>query len=237
MAKPRPDSKRLPVYYPSVPDSESKPGEFNESAVAVKPDRMPEGRMGQGYGESRADLRIRLEQLLQRRDSVSLDAWSALGEDGRALLVELLDDEAICSNEALRHRVIAILGQLAVKRGVAPLSAVLTSRAESSLTKAYAATALGHIGESSAIPALAAAMTEKDEMVRRQVAKSLTRLDRAESIPHLLKLRDDPSIAVAEVASEALRGWETKLGQRLGKARKLPARKAAKKKVHPAAER
>ena len=35
-------------------------------------------------------------------------------------------------------------------------------------------------------------------------------------LPHLLQLRTDPSVAVSEVADEALRRWEERLGAQLG---------------------
>jgi HEAT repeat protein len=132
---------------------------------------------------------------------------------------------------------LAVLGELSVKRGIAALGNIVASRGESSLTKAYAATALGHIGGTSAIQALAGAMDDKDDMVRRQVAKSLARMDRVEAVPHLLKLRQDRSVVVSEIATEAVQRWEKKLNQTLGKFRKAPAaRKQRKTKVAPAAD-
>jgi len=237
MAKPKGDNKRLPVKYPSVPDLKSEPGKYNEPAQPAKPNRMPMSRLGETAPDSRAALRLRIEQLLMRRDSVGRDQWADLGDEARDLVINLVDDEAIRSNDAIRHRVIAILGELAVKRGIAPLRAILSSGSETALTKAYAATALGHIGGTTAVQALAGAVTEKDDMVRRQVAKSLARLQSVETVPLLLKLREDRSIAVAEVATKALQDWETRLGQPLGKAKKLPAAKARKKKLAPVADR
>jgi HEAT repeat protein len=236
MAKPKGDKKRLPVKYPSVPDLKSEPGKYNEPAQPGKPNRMPAGGLREATG-SRAEIRLRIEQLLMRRDSVGRDEWANLGNEARDLLIDLVDDEAIRSNEAIRHRVLAMLGELVVKRGVAPLSGILSSGSETPLTKAYAATALGHIGGTTAVQALAGAVTDRDDMVRRQVAKSLARLKSPETVPHLLKLREDRSVAVAEVAATALQDWERRLGQPLGKAKKLPAVKARKKKLAPAPDR
>ena len=141
------------------------------------------------------------------------------------------------SREAVLHRLISVLGQLSVKHSVAPLSTMLIDRSTNNLTKAYAANALGRIGEPAAIDALAASLSAKDDMVRRQVAMALGRIDRDAVVPHLMKLRRDKSIAVAEVATEAMRRWEERLGQRLGTKLEVPAVKARKKKIMPAAER
>jgi len=237
MVKRQTATKRLPVHYPSVPDRESKPGTYNEPPPPRKPDVIPSTGFELGSRDSKADLRLRIEQLLLRRDSVRASDWAALGDAARALLVQMLDDQAVRSRDAVFHRLIAILGQLSVKRSVAPLATILTARSESNLTKAYAATALGHIGEPSAIEALVGSLTVKDDMVRRQAAKALGRLDHVAVIPHLLRLQTDKSAAVAEVATEALQRWEKKLDQRVGAAKKTPARKSPRKKAQPAAER
>jgi hypothetical protein len=57
--------------------------------------------------------------------------------------------------------------------------------------------------------------------------------DRDAVVPHLLELREDESIAVAEVAAAAIEQWEKKLGQPLRKNRKV-ARTKATGKVKPA---
>jgi HEAT repeat protein len=149
----------------------------------------------------------------------------------------MLDDEAIRSRETILHRLISVLGELSVKRSVAPLAAILTDRSVGNLTKAYAANALGRIGEAAGVEALAASLNVKDEMVRRQVAMALGRIDREAVVPHLIRLQGDKSIAVAEVATRALRDWEQKLGQRLGLKGKRPPEKRRKKKLMPAEER
>ena len=232
--RPRP-SKRLPVKYPSVPDYESGPTRYNEPTTPVAADRVPGSTFE--FDLSIADLRIQIEQLLLRRCSISKESWASLGDAARALLVEMLDDEAIRSREAILHRLISVLGELSVKRSVAPLAAILTDRSVGNLTKAYAANALGRIGEGAGVEALAASLNVKDEMVRRQVAMALGRIDREVVVPHLIRLQGDKSIAVAEVATRALRDWEQKLGQRLGLKGKRPAEKRRKKKLMPAEER
>jgi hypothetical protein len=236
MPKRRPGKKRLPIKYPSVPDRDSGPTRYNEPAVPTAEDRVP--AIDLEYMGSKADLRLQIERLLLRKETHAAEAWARLGEDARTLLVEMLDDEAIRSREAVLHRLISVLGQLSIKSSVAPLSTLLTARSTNDLTKAYAANALGRIGEPAAVDALAASLNEKDDMVRRQVAMALGRVDRDAVVPHLMKLQTDESIAVAEVAAAALRRWEDKLGQRLG-TKKLEKKtgKPRKRKSMPAPER
>ena len=237
MAQRRLSRTRLPINYPSIPDSQSKPGRHDEPAQTGKPDSVPATRFQLTPGRSKADLRLRVEQLLLRRDAARVEDWAELGEPGRALLVEMLDDDAVRSHDALFHRAISVIGQLAVKRSIVPLAAILASDSESSLTKAYAATALGYIGDPVAVEALARTLSARDDMVRRQVAKALGRLDHPSVIPHLLKLQGDKAASVSEVAAEALQRWEKKLDQRLGALRKASERKPSRKKIQPAPDR
>jgi hypothetical protein len=233
--------KRVPVKYPSVPDSESGPTRYNEPPLPAKVDRMPTDRFQ--FSDTRGDLRLRIERLLQRKEATPEDAWAGLGSDARSALVEMLDDQVVRSavNEAILHRVIAVIGQLAVKRGIAPLGAILADASAKPVTRAYAANALGRIGEAAAIDALVRSANVDNGMIRRQVAIALGRIDREAVVPHLLRLREDKSIAVAEVAAKAVERWEAKWMQRLGAKRswtKSGARtKAAKRKKSPAAER
>ena len=153
-------------------------------------------------------------------------------------MVELLDDEAIRSQEAVFHRLISALGNLAVKNSVAPLSAILLDKSASNLTRAYAANALGRTGEAALIDALVGSMTAKDDMVRRQIAIAFGRIDRESVIPHLIRLQRDPSSAVTEVASAALRRWEQRLEVRFEpNAPKLSGKARTKKNVVPLPER
>lgn len=215
--KPKRDDKETPGKFPSAPDYRTEPGNQNEPDVDVRPDRAPESSFTLGRSpSSRAELRMRVEALLGRRESASAEAWSELGDEARALLVELLDDWSIRSNEALFHRTISAVGALRVKRAVPALSALLRDKSESNLTQAYAANALGRIGERSAVDALAESLPVKDDMVRRQVAMALGRIEDDAAIPHLLQLRGDSSVAVVEVADAAVQRWEQLTGRQLG---------------------
>jgi|GEM_PF-2313849 len=230
--------EKLPVQYPSVPDSEAEPTRYNEPDVPKGVDRVPPDRFQ--LGDTRADLRLRIEQLLRCKEAASADAWAELGPDARALLVEMLEHESVRCHDAVLHRLISVLGILSVKRSIAPLSAILTDRSEKNVTRSYAANALGRIGEPAAIESLVAAANENDDMVRRQVAMALGRIDHDRVISHLLKLRDDESTAVADVATEAVERWEKKLGQRLGadkRTKSAEKAKSSKKKKQPAEER
>lgn len=227
--------KRQPVKYPSVPDLDSRPTQYNEPALQAAADRVPVSRFEPA--ESKADVRLQVERLLLRKESAAPEAWARLGPVARTVLIEMLDDESVVSREALLHRVIAVLGQLAVKRSIAPLGAKLIGKTTANLTKAYAANALGRIGEFTAIDALAAAADTRDDMVRRQVAIALGRIDRDTVVPYLLKLRGDKSIAVAEAAAEAMLRWDERLGQRPAARSKAAAAKVRKKKLVPGVER
>ena len=101
-----------------------------------------------------------------------------LGSDARTLLVEMLDDETVRSSETSLHRVIGVIGRSGITRGIGPLSAILTNPSATHVTRASAANALGRIGEPAAIDALASVVNVKDDMVRRQVAMALGRIDR-----------------------------------------------------------
>lgn len=228
---------KLPMKLPSVPDSESEPTKYDEPELPQASDRVPRERFDPTRRGSRAELRMRLEELLRRKESPPESVWADLGEDARDLLVSLLDDEAIRSYDALRHRLIAVLGQLRVQRSVPGLIAILGDRGERPVTKAYAVGALGRIGGAAATDALAPLVGSKDDMLRRQVAIALGRIDRPEAIPHLVALHGDDSTAVSEVATEALRTWEERLGKPLAPRGKARTAKQPKKKSVPAAER
>lgn len=241
MTKRMPEKKQPPVKYPTVPESEAGPTKYNEPDLETKTDQVPPDLFQ--LSDTRADLRLQIEMLLQRKEAASEDAWADLGPDARTLLVEMIDDESVRSREAIFHRLISVIGLLSIKRGIAPLSAVLNDRSEKNVTRAYAANALGRIGDPAGIEALIAAANVKDDMIRRQVAIALGRIDRDTVVLHLLKLSEDKSVAVAEVAEEALGRWEKKLGMQLRAAPEdLPSKssretKSEKKKMSPANER
>ncbi len=215
--KPTPHDKDIPGKFPSEPDYRAEPGNQNEPDVDVRPDLAPETDFTLGRSSSSwAELRMHVEALLGRREAASPEAWAELGDEARAVLVDLLDDWSIRSNNALFHRTISAVGALGVKRAVPALTDLLRDKSESNLTKAYAANALGRIGERSAVDALAESLRVKDDMVRRQVAMALGRIEDDAAIPHLLQLRGDSSAAVAEVASEAVQRWEQETGHQLG---------------------
>ena len=226
--------KKLPEKLPSVPDTESGPTKYDEVDLPVAVDRVPTGEFR--IGDTRADLRLRIEQLLQSKEAVPESRWTELSSETPALLVEMLNDEAVLSREAIFHRLITVLGQLKVRRAIGRLSAILSDKKARPVTRAYVANALGRIGDSAAIDALITSANEKDDMVRRQVTIALGRIDNEAVVPHLLKLNDDKSIAVSEVAAEALGRWESK-GKPGRRATSVSKTKADVKKKSPAEER
>ena len=205
-------TQRLPMKYRAVPDIESGPTRYNEPALPPALDRIPSDKFQ--LGNTRADLRLRIERLLQRKEAVSNDAWFELGAGAPSLLVEMLNDEAVRCDEAILHRVISVVGQLSIQSGILPLSEILTDGSARPVTRAYAANALGRIGDAAAMEGLIAAAKVKDDMIRRQVAIALGRIDHPSVVQHLLRLQEDNSVAVAEVVAEPLRRWEEKLGRR-----------------------
>jgi HEAT repeat protein len=200
--------------FPSVPDAEAPPGRHDEPPVDASPDRVPDTGF-EFRSDSRADLRLQVENLLLRREAAAPETWARLGEDVQDLLVEMLQDPSLRSQPALRHRVIATVGDLGVRRSVMSLSGILQDRSEDAVTRAHAANSLGRIGDPSAVKALAMTVSVRDDMVRRQVAMALGRIDDDTVVSHLLKLSADASVAVAEMANDALRTWEDRLGTRL----------------------
>ncbi len=178
---------------------------------------------------SRAELRIRVEQMLARREPPPTEDWETLGDEALVLLTELLDDAAIKRHDAMRHRVIATIGQIGVRSALPSLGAILTDAREDALTRTYCASALGRSGHPEAVRLLGRAVGDKDEMVRRQVVLALARSGSPEAIPYLTTLVDDPTKHVASVASKKLRDLAKELKLDIQRPRK-PDHTARRKK-------
>lgn len=73
MTKRASKKKRLPVNYPSIPDSESGPTRYNEPDLPTGADRVPSDRFQ--LSDTRADLRLRVERLLQRPRRMRGPTW------------------------------------------------------------------------------------------------------------------------------------------------------------------
>jgi HEAT repeat protein len=224
--------------FPSVPDSDAPAGTYDEPAVPRRADGVPTRRFSAGGTESLADLRLRVEQLLQRREPPGPEAWEALGPGVVPLLVRLVDEVVIGRREALRDRVLATLGQLGVVAAIPRLGQILLDRREPLATRALAANAMGRIGDESATALLAQAAKDKDETLRRQVALALGRIGHPDVVPHLQVLSTDRSPIVVEAAQASLRQTEERLGVpgRLAARRTRPA-PAARGTRSPAPER
>lgn len=229
---------RQPVRYPSLPDADATPGLHDEPPIQLREDRVPRSRLGESPRNSIADLRLTIEQLLRRKEAFDRKPWEALGEQSRPLMVAMLADDALLTQPALYQRLIAALAELREARAVAPLGAMLREKSMRASTKAFAANALGRIGDPAAVEALVQLLANKDDMIRRQVAMALGRIDADSAVPHLLALARDKSAAVNEVAIDAVRRWEKRLGQKLMTGIKPQAqKKAPKRKLMPAPER
>ena len=64
--------RNLPAKLPSLPDSESGLTRYNEPEPPTAQDRLP--RTAFRLGDSKADLRLRVEQLLMRKEAAPEDA-------------------------------------------------------------------------------------------------------------------------------------------------------------------
>jgi hypothetical protein len=84
------------------------------------------------------------------------------------------------------------VGRLSIKRGIAPLSTILSDTSEA-VTRAYAANALGRIREGAAIEALVT--SAKVRRYDPEAGGHRSRpVDRETVVPHLLMLREDKSL-------------------------------------------
>ena len=205
MVKKKDSKNQLPAHLPSVPDKDAAPGHYDEPPQPIANDVMPRGRTRPTRPTSRAELRLRVEELLRRKEAADEDAWKELGEDANEMLVALVHDDAIRTNPALRQRAIATLGLRRLPQGIGSLAQIVVDPDEDASTTAYAVNALGRIGTRAAAEAIVPLVGARDEMVRRQVAIALGRVRDDAVVPYLVALRNDDSPAVSEVAVEALR--------------------------------
>jgi len=236
MAQRRKKYPKQPVVYPSIPDMESKPGHYDEPEISREPDQIPLGNFRPGQSGSAAELRLRVESLLRRKEAPNVEAWKELGDSARTMLLQLIDDMAITNNQGLRQRVIATLGQLGVKRAIPRLGEILLSSSEDAIVRAAAANALGRIPDTQVNSFLGRAVSDRDSVVRRQIALALGRVGGPNIIGHLHALANDSSPAVASVAVEQLRAYERELGTKLNIKKKVSRARARKRKVQPASD-
>lgn len=201
--QPQPQSDPQPI--PSVPDLGSEPAGYDEPEIPPAGDHLPPTDLQATPEDSLAALRLRMEQLLRRREPPSADAWHALGPGAADMLIRLLDDPAVAADEALRQRVIATVAQLSLAGSVRRLQQALLDRSETALTRTYAANALGRIDPDAAVAVLGEAATDDSPMVRRQVARALSAARDPRAAEHLERLLRDPVPPVTEAAAEGLR--------------------------------
>jgi HEAT repeats len=236
MAQRRKKYSKQPVVYPSIPDLESKPGEYDEPEISRQPDQIPLGNLRPGQAGSAAELRLRVESLLMRKEAPEVEAWKELGDGARTMLLQLIDDMAITNNQGLRQRLIATLGQWGVKRAIPRLGEILLTSSENPIIRAAAANALGRIADQEANSFLARAVSDREAVVRRQIALALGRVGGPDIFGHLQTLANDSSPAVASVAVEQLRAYERELGIKLNIKGKVSRARARKRKIQPASD-
>lgn len=192
---------------PSIQGSEWDPV-HNEPHPRQEKDQMPKGDSIPNKSESKAVLRMKIEKLLQRREAASNDAWLELGAEARNMLLVLLEDVSFLQQPELRHRLIATIGQLDLPGAVPDLGNILINKSEDALTQTYAANALGRMSDQRIVSYLGQAITNKDPMVRRQVATALGKIKNPDSIPYLLRLQEDSSKDVTSVATKNLAEYQ-----------------------------
>jgi hypothetical protein len=236
MARRRKKYPKQPAVYPSVPDIETEPGHYDEPEISREPDRIPLGNFTLGQSGSAAELRLRVESFLRRKEAPNVEVWEELGDNARTMLLQLIDDVAITNNQGLRQRVIATLGQLGMKRAIPRLGEILLSPSEDPIVRAAAANALGRIPDTEVNSFLGRAVSDRDAVVRRQIALALGRVSGPRIIGHLKALANDSSPAVASVAIEQLRAYERELGTKLNIKGKVSRARAHKRKIQPASD-
>ena len=191
---------------PAIPDFDALPGKYDEPRIERKLDQMPKGNIqpllkGNRAG-SKAILRLRVEELLHRREAPTVEAWKELGDAAMVMLQKLVSDRTL--KEVVRQRVMATLGQLGIKQSISQLGEIALNASESAISRTYAVSALAHMDDEQVIPLLGKVIADKNEMVRLQVARALSRIKKVEVIPYLLSLRDDSVPEIANLATKEL---------------------------------
>lgn len=175
------------------------------------------------------------ELLLQRCGNVPLDRWKQLGPIAEPALLRLLDDST--AKTGLRQRAIVELGELKSTQALGVISRVLLDRDEHAITRAYAATALGVLGNVAGIGALVQAAQQPDAVVRRQSARALSHIGSPQALRGLLLLATDTDTEVARVAHAGIASLSKPLGGMVSRAARhseQPARRQrARNKLTP----
>lgn len=216
-----------------VPDGEAPEFRHDETEPRRPDDRIAPVQQAALEGTTLAHLRLKVEGLLLRRETAAPEAWAALGPEVRELLPRMLDDLAVQRHEAVRQKLMATLGQLEITAAIPRLGGILSDPDEAPATRAFAANALGRIRDPQVVPVLGGAVRDKDDMVRRQVARALGAVQHADAAVHLLALKDDASAEVARTAADELARYEAATGMKLGGRRRSSRRTARKRTPKP----
>ena len=222
--------KRAGPTFVAAGDAPAK--RHNERDPAPARNALPPGQaaklLGLAQAGSQAAARLVVEELLlQRCGNVPLDRWKQLGPIAEPALLRLLDDST--AKIDLRQRAIVELGELKSTQALGVISRVLLDRDEHPITRAYAATALGVLGNAAGIGALVQAAQQPDAVVRRQAARALSHIGSPQALRGLLLLATDADAEVARVAHAGIASLAETLGARVSQAARRgekPARRA-----------
>ncbi len=142
---------------------------------------------------------------------VRREALLSLAERGEAAAPIVVQYLAKDEDALVRATAAVILGDLRWREAVPHLSRAVRED-ESSIVRADACTALARISDASAAPAVAVALRDMNEDVRRAAAHALGRLGERATIPALIAALDDKEYGVRLAARSSL---ETITGQTL----------------------
>jgi HEAT repeat protein len=155
---------------------------------------------------SKASEQLLLPLLDSSNDEVALAAIRALGvlggpESGKRLLDLLADSQY---PEGRKSQLILALGQLKFAPALDALVLITGNPEENKIWRMYAATALGDIADSRAVPPLRALFADPDSLVRAYAASALAKFDMSEVEGTLREGLRDSNVKVRLAAAKAL---------------------------------
>ena len=239
MATRKPVRHKGPAFVAAGDAAETRHNEPEAGHVRnLLPSSQAPDLLSMAQAGSEAATRLYIEEvLLQRCGAVPPERWKALEAQAVPALLRLLADGT--ARVELRQRAIVELAELRAPSALAAVSTVLLDPAEDTITRAYAARAIGVIRDTAGIPALGRATTQADPVVRRQVALALDRFDTPQALRGLLRLVADADGEVARVAQMAVERQSKQLTialKGLAKARRASPSRQGKGKTAPRPE-
>jgi HEAT repeat protein len=185
----------------------------DEALAILESEEPPPGllRAAVGYLARVKEKRalVGLERLVRGSDEITAaaaaSAIGAIGERASASgLLEVLRDAKVDLRPTVRNQIILALGGLGDVGAADLLIDIAGNRDLERITRMYAMSSLGKLGELRAVPVLSAALSESDALLRTYAAAALGRL-RAPGFPAaLLQLLRDSSWQVRVEAAKAV---------------------------------